>query len=248
MAYRRLGLSVIPLQGKVPSIPWQPYQTRLASEDDISRWTREGLLENVGIVCGAISHNLVVLDVDGRGIYAPLVQQFPALRDTFTVISGSRRGYHLYLHCDQLPASRKVPYHSAGHVEIRVGGQQVVAPPSLHPETRQRYSLLRPVPIRSVPNLDSILAWLGAGASQPPPASRPPLAGRTLRELIAALTAVFEARGYRRRGVWLNGPCVYPDRHHHHDQHRSFGFNTRTGYGNCFVCGSMLARDIARAL
>lgn len=63
-------------------------------------------------------------------------------------------------------------------------------------------------------------------------------------DLIAAVAATFTQQGYRRRGDWLNGMCVYPERHAHLDHHPSFGFNTRSGYGFCFVCGSMLLKDL----
>lgn len=62
--------------------------------------------------------------------------------------------------------------------------------------------------------------------------------------LIAAVTDIFAHHGYRRRGDWLNGPCVYPQHHRHGDRHPSFGFNTRTGYGFCYVCGSILLKDL----
>jgi hypothetical protein len=62
------------------------------------------------------------------------------------------------------------------------------------------------------------------------------------------LAAVFLTRGYRRCGDWLNGPCPYPHRHKHGDRRPSFGFNTRTGYGFCHVCGSMLSKDLSAVL
>jgi hypothetical protein len=45
-------------------------------------------------------------------------------------------------------------------------------------------------------------------------------------------------------GGWLNGPCPYAGRHKHGDRHSSFGINTRTGYGFCHVCGSMLLKEL----
>jgi hypothetical protein len=37
-------------------------------------------------------------------------------------------------------------------------------------------------------------------------------------------------------------------RNAHSDRKPSFGFNVETGYGYCFRCGSMLARDVARMI
>ncbi|MEO8391550.1 MAG: DNA-primase RepB domain-containing protein [Chloroflexota bacterium] len=63
-------------------------------------------------------------------------------------------------------------------------------------------------------------------------------------DLIAAMADHFAQQGYRQRGDWLNGPCIYPEQHQHGDRHSSFGFNTRTGYGFCYVCGTLLLKDL----
>jgi len=65
---------------------------------------------------------------------------------------------------------------------------------------------------------------------------------------IAHLSDSLLRRGFKRRGDWLNGTCPYPERHKHADHHPSFGFNTRTGYGYCHVCGSMLLKDLCAVL
>jgi len=61
-----------------------------------------------------------------------------------------------------------------------------------------------------------------------------------LRAVIDRLTHM----GYSGRGDWLSGPCLYPTRHRHDDTHVRFGFNIHSGYGNCYVCGSILLKDI----
>lgn len=67
-------------------------------------------------------------------------------------------------------------------------------------------------------------------------------------DTLQAVTDAFLHMGYVQRGDWLSGPCIHPERHRHDDRHHSFGFNTRTGYGNCFRCGSMLLKDICTEL
>ncbi len=66
--------------------------------------------------------------------------------------------------------------------------------------------------------------------------------------LISAVAEVLIQQGYRRSGDWLSGPCLYPHRHQHNDRHVSFGFNTRSAYGSCFICGSLLLKDVCLAL
>jgi len=66
--------------------------------------------------------------------------------------------------------------------------------------------------------------------------------------VVEALADLFLARGYKPRGTWLNGPCVYPQRHQHGDAHPSFGYNTASGYGFCHVCGTLLTKDLCGAV
>jgi hypothetical protein len=66
--------------------------------------------------------------------------------------------------------------------------------------------------------------------------------------LIEAVTQTFAGQGYRSAGEWLKGRCPFPERHKHGDQHASFAFNTRTGYGYCHVCGTLLLKDLCPVL
>ena len=73
LAYAALGLSVIPLDGKRPALKsWTQYQQERADEQTIRSWT----FGNVGIVCGAVSGNLVVLDLDGQPGIPPSPRPF----------------------------------------------------------------------------------------------------------------------------------------------------------------------------
>ncbi|MEQ8676514.1 MAG: DNA-primase RepB domain-containing protein [Aggregatilineales bacterium] len=74
-------------------------------------------------------------------------------------------------------------------------------------------------------------------------------AGNTLNPaLLQAVSDHLLHMGYVGRGDWLSGHCLYPHQHQHDDRHPSFGFNTSTGYGNCFRCGSILLKDICLTL
>ncbi|MDX2137152.1 MAG: DNA-primase RepB domain-containing protein [Chloroflexota bacterium] len=67
-------------------------------------------------------------------------------------------------------------------------------------------------------------------------------------DLIAHITHALMQRGGRLRGDWVNGACPFPERHKHGDRQPSFGFNTRSGYGFCHVCGTLLLKDLCPAL
>lgn len=66
--------------------------------------------------------------------------------------------------------------------------------------------------------------------------------------LLDVVTETLIHQGYRRSGDWLSGPCLFPHYHRHGDQHPSFGLNTRSGYGHCYKCGSLLLKDLCQTL
>ena len=129
--YLEHGWSVIPLQGKRPTLAWKEYQTRMATKEEIEAWFVDESVTGVGIVTGSIS-KLIELDID-RGSSYPT----ETLPETASVITGDG-GFHYYFE-----------YHSEEHVknkvsiysstDIRAEGGYVVAPPSLHPETGEYY-------------------------------------------------------------------------------------------------------------
>lgn len=127
--YLKSGVSIIPLRGKLCALKsWSMAQQYRASEKVLSQWHQTRLLHGVGIVCGAVSGNLVVLDFDSHDAVAEFAEEFPALQDTFIVSSGSRRGAHFYYYVEELPPSLLVKNH-----ELRANGLYVVGVPSPHP-------------------------------------------------------------------------------------------------------------------
>jgi len=251
--YAALGLSVLPLRGKRPALrAWKALQERPAPPDMLDRWARAGLFHNVGVACGAASGGLVVLDLDQRAATLAFAARFPHLAATFTVTTGSGQGHHVYLVAESLPPPCRALDSPSGNVELQSTGQQVVAPPSIHPKTGRPYTVARPLDVRRVGDLDDVVAWIaGLHREVPLDAPRPIRSDPAMSvnsDLVEAIAAHFRRAGYRSKGPWLNGPCIYPERHAHHDHKPSFGFNTETGYGNCFVCGSILAKDVARQL
>jgi hypothetical protein len=106
--YAALGMSVIPLKGKRPALTsWTQYQQSRATETEIEAWHKQGILQNIGIVCGAVSGNLVVLDLDGAAGYPAFAASFPHLAETYTVATGGGVGRHVYFRVEQMPPSVK---------------------------------------------------------------------------------------------------------------------------------------------
>jgi hypothetical protein len=248
--YAALGFSVLPLQGKCPVIPWRHWQKYAAPPPLIEIWARAGFLQNVGLVCGPVSRNLVVLDLDDPRGYRALQHTFPDLLNTFTVATGSGQGKHLYYFARHLPPTTRVLGGSLGNIELRAQGCQVVAPPSRHPHTHQLYRVEYSLPIQMLPDLAPLVGWITAlaparrwRASSPRPLSPHRLA-RLNPQILDSLAHQFIALGFTQHGDWLNGACPCASRHRHDDAHPSFGFNAQTGYGHCFVCGTFLAKDL----
>jgi len=210
LQYAEIGFSVLPLKGKVPSLnAWSQYQVEPATFDEIHSWHRAGLLENVGIVCGAVSNNLVVLDLDGPAGYPAFAAMFPHLAETFTVATGGGVGQHVYLFADELPDTVRAMKTPIGHLELRAGGCQIVAPPSIHPDTGQPYTIMNAVDILRVPDLADLVTWIEAfkPQTQPaqqsewrPPANLPTGDNNLNPRVVQALTQHFHAQGFKQYG------------------------------------------------
>jgi hypothetical protein len=260
LQYAGLGFSVLPLRGKQPNLRrWQAFQHHPAPLEILQTWVSAGRFHNVGLVCGPASGGLVVIDLDGQAAYLAFTTRFPDLADTYTVATGSGSGHHAYLFAGSLPRPSRALRTPLGNVEILSTGRQVAAPPSLHPHTRRRYTVFLAAGIKQVNDLNAISRWVEELRSHtpqrksriPPESAKPltiPSSSSINPALVEALADYFRQQGYRQNREWLNGPCIYPERHAHHDRKPSFGFSTRTGYGYCWVCGSILAKDIAQQI
>jgi len=103
MAYLRAGLSINPLNGKVPAVPdWTKFAHQLPTTDHVSVWWHEHSTANLWIVCGPAS-GVFVLDQDGeQGLQSLLLRELPP---TPKVKTASGRGTTI-LRCRRTPSSR----------------------------------------------------------------------------------------------------------------------------------------------
>lgn len=159
VAYFYHGLSVIPCIGK-QAYGWAKYQHQRAIPETIHAWARSGQLQNVGIVCGEVSGNLVVMDLDGQAAVDAFEFEFPDLLETFTVATGSGKGKHYYYRVADLPEPIRVLGDNHQALELRANGMYVVGAPSIHPETRKPYRVPNPCPILELPDMTEVRAWL----------------------------------------------------------------------------------------
>ena len=129
LKYYRKGLSVIPLNKgeKKPSIKWEEFQKRRATEEELREWFRKD--SNFGIICGAVSGNLVVFDFDEADAVNFVFTDFNKIKEK-TIVVRTGKGYHIYFRTAK-PVSSSKRTHL--HLDIQSEGKYVVGPGSLHP-------------------------------------------------------------------------------------------------------------------
>ncbi len=154
--YASHGLAVIPAlpRSKKPAVPWRVFEWEPPTHAERDEMFSRGGGLNVGVICGAASQNLAVLDAETETAFADVVSRYESLGLGDTWIVKTKRGGHLYL---SLPvAVRPV---KGRDLELRAQGQYVLAPPSLHPDGPRYEFLQRPSSIVRVPSLSAI-DWL----------------------------------------------------------------------------------------
>ncbi len=163
LSYRRLGLDVIPLKGKIPLVKWKDY---VFNPNDFAR---PGV--NIGVKAGLLPNgdHLWFVDLDSKEALGPFFEAHPNLK-CVPLVSTSR-GFHLWL-------TWKRPAKTRTFVggEIRGEGAYVVAPPSVH-ESGHVYKFI--VPLRGTPPMyDS--EWLSVMRKErPAPDPSPKTAWKT---------------------------------------------------------------------
>ncbi len=253
LKYREIGFTPIPLNGKAPKYDgWQ--KERAVTEEQVRQWFAGNA--NVGIVCGEASKNLVVIDFDHLPFYAQFCERFPELAETYTVLTGSGQGMHVYLFADNLPPTTEakgIDGDTKKNIELKTNGRQVVAPPSIHPETRAAYEVHKRVPIKRVPDLADVLEWVHSFIENeswtPPPNFRVTSDDKEINPaLLDTLRASFESGKHKIHGDWINAPCPNHRAHKNGDKHPTFGYNVASGYGHCFRCGTLSAKAMCEYL
>lgn len=137
--YAAAGFAVIPVK-RSDKAPYTPHGLKDASKDPdtIRSWWEQWPDANVAIVCGSVSNNIVVIDVDNKpeigkdgltSIRAWQAQEtdFP---ETVVAMTGTS-GRHFYFRVKD-PAAFKNRVDVLPGVDIRAEGSYVVAYPSVH--------------------------------------------------------------------------------------------------------------------
>ena len=124
----RFGLSVIPMDGKKPSVLWKEYQSRYPTVAEILSWPKEDL----AILTGAIS-NICVVDCESRED----AMWFWENKGKSPVIVQTKRGFHFYFRHPGQKVSNGIKIFD--RYDVRGDGGYVLAPPSRHSDGAYRW-------------------------------------------------------------------------------------------------------------
>jgi len=186
LAYERAGFSVIPVRSgeKRPAITWEQYQTERATPDMLRGWFGNGRYEALGIVTGAVSGGLVIIDLDGDGwerARDDLLKAFPELKETRWVRSGSGK-LHIWISADSLRngngedvtryAFKRPDLGENTAIEIRANTVQTLVPPSVHPSGKP-YEFANHNDILRLANLSELIHWLTEWQKNKPATTKP---------------------------------------------------------------------------
>lgn len=158
--FHNLGLCVIPLKprSKEADCAWKQFQTQRPTDEQIALWDQRHAPGNFGIVLGEVS-GLIVIESDTPQAEAWCVANL----DYTPMATKSARGLHRYFRppAEVDPADIPATLTAGGlNIEIKRGGQYVVAPGSIHPSGHV-YTEVEPWPenLDGVPELRLALIW-----------------------------------------------------------------------------------------
>jgi len=231
---------------------WGAYVAMATRKTNLGRWRRGGLDDLLALPA-------LFVDVDDPS--PDTLARLQTVRPTPSCITFTTGGFHAYWWLRTSLTDFHLARQMLHALAAKLGGDRLSPAQSLRlPQTQNTKpqrgnALCKIVVLRDVRYM---LADFDLPSEHPPPrrpCTRPSPVVRHARSnralnpaLIAAVADNLIEQGYRRSGDWLSGPCLFPQNHHHADTHTSFGFNVRTGYGNCFRCNSILLKDICQML
>jgi len=233
------------------ALGWGAYFAVGLRRPGLTRWQRGGAADVVVLPA-------LFVDVDDPSPDALIRLQCADPRPSCITFSGG--GYHAYWWLDTPTTDLHAARDLLRGLAAALGGdrlsvaQSLRVPGSRNTKPSRGNALCRVLELHDHRYaLDRFKAYLPSDRPSPrrlssasPPATFTPIPLNA--DTIQRVADVLAASGCKPRGDWLNGACPFPQRHKHGDRHPSFGFNTRSGYGFCHVCGTLLLKDLCAAL
>jgi hypothetical protein len=140
--YVAKGFGVIPVRAdgsKAPALPkWEPFQERVATDDELAMWFAPGRPVGIGIVCGVVSGNLAVLDFESNDAWLKWSDSLAntnagAALSVLPIVKTPGGGRHVYCRIQEGWVAGGVLARRSDKsvsIEIRGQGHYVVAPGS----------------------------------------------------------------------------------------------------------------------
>lgn len=132
--YKSLGFSVIPIgQNKKSIYYWKQYQHAIISDDKLECAFSQPNAFGIAIVCGAISGNLEIIDIDEkndhqRGLFQKFIKSIkaykPELLAKLLVASSQTGGYHFFYQCKEISNSLILARRSCTKDELAINKHQ----------------------------------------------------------------------------------------------------------------------------
>ena len=72
LAWHQAGASVVPAASdgsKAPAVAWKPYEAEPAEPAQLAAWFADNAYDGLGLVCGAVSGNLEMFELEGRAVH-----------------------------------------------------------------------------------------------------------------------------------------------------------------------------------
>lgn len=148
-AYLENGINCIAVDDhKRPFSSWKQYQSEHITPEVLISQIADIRAAGIAIICGKISGNLEVIDIDCKydltgTLYQDLMEALPgSLAKKMLVIKTKNNGYHLYYRCKTISGNKKLAQRKATQqeadqgekilvlIETRGEGGYVVAPPT----------------------------------------------------------------------------------------------------------------------
>jgi len=138
--YQRLGFSVIPVkEDKSPACKWKKHQNEMTNDTEINNYFSTN--NSIAIVCGHVSGNLEVVDIDTKNdteniiaqdFFEILKNEFNELYEKLIIAKTINMGYHVFYRCSTIEGNRILAKNKDKNplIETRGEGGYVLVAPS----------------------------------------------------------------------------------------------------------------------
>ena len=150
MDYLQLGINTIAVnENKQAIFPWKVYQEQMVTKEELSRQMADNRAKGVAIICGSVSGNLEVIDIDTKyetyDLWMAIKEAIPSeLYRKLHIVKTRSNGKHLIYKCEAIEKNQKLAQRlptleeaknnpsikSYTIIETRGEGGYVVAPPT----------------------------------------------------------------------------------------------------------------------